>query len=142
MIENEENIDDTVLIWNKHFSDVADAHAPIKKRRISGNKISWMSSKLRETMRDQDYYHWAALKSHSNYHWKVYKKLRNFVNHEIKSAELKYYVDIVENNQGNDGAIWKALNDATGSAKKSSTYSPINSDRITCTKPNIISTVS
>ena len=36
VVENETNIDDAVITWNKLFSDVADAHAPIKNRRISG----------------------------------------------------------------------------------------------------------
>ena len=63
VVENETNIDDAVITWNKLFSDVADAHAPIKNRRISGNKTPWMSPKIKEAMRDRDYHHRKAIKS-------------------------------------------------------------------------------
>ena len=33
--ENETNIEDVVLTWNKLFSDVANIHGPIKKKRIN-----------------------------------------------------------------------------------------------------------
>ena len=69
VVENETNIDDAVITWNKLFSDVADAHAPIKNRPISGNKTPWMSPKIKETMRDRDYHHRKAIRSHLNYHW-------------------------------------------------------------------------
>ena len=90
--ENESNVDDAVLTWNKLFTSIADAHAPIKRRRVCGNKIPWMTSKIREAMRDRDYHHRKAIKSSSNYHWKMYKKLRNYVNREIKSSKSKFYV--------------------------------------------------
>ena len=44
--ENESNVDDAVLTWNKLFTSIADAHAPIKRQRICGNKIPWMTSKI------------------------------------------------------------------------------------------------
>ena len=76
VVEDEANIDDAVLTWNTLFSDVADVHAPIKKRRVQ--------SKIKESMRDGDYHHRKAIKSNSNYHWNMYRKLRNLVNREVK----------------------------------------------------------
>ena len=43
VVENENNIDDAVLTWNKLFSEIADAHAPFKKRRVKGVPVPWVS---------------------------------------------------------------------------------------------------
>ena len=34
IIENEDNIDDAVFTWNKLFLDIADSHAPVKRRKV------------------------------------------------------------------------------------------------------------
>ena len=36
IVQNEDNVDDAVLTWNKLFLEVADSHAPIKRRRMKG----------------------------------------------------------------------------------------------------------
>ena len=102
VVENETNIDDAVIAWNKLFSDVAHAHAPIKNRCVSGKKTPWMSPKIKEAMRDRDYHHRKAIKSHLNYHWNMHRKLRNLVNREMKSAKSKYHVVLIENNKGDE----------------------------------------
>ena len=43
VVENENNIDDAVLTWNKLFSEIADAHAPFKKRRVKGVPVPLVS---------------------------------------------------------------------------------------------------
>ena len=71
----------------------------------------------------------------------MYRKLRNLVNPEMKSAKSKYYVDLIENNKGDEKMMWKALKNATHQDKKCSTPSSIISDGVTYTKPNTISEV-
>ena len=36
IVQNEDNVDDAVLTWNKLFLEVADSHAPIKRRPVKG----------------------------------------------------------------------------------------------------------
>ena len=64
-------------------------------------------------MCDRDYHHRNAMNSNSDYHWNMYKKLRNLVNREMKSAKSKYFVDLINNNKGDNSMIWKALKEAT-----------------------------
>ena len=78
VVENENNIDDVVLTWNKLFSEIADAQALIKKS-------PWMDDKIRAAMRNRDYHHLKAVKSNSSYHWEMYRKLRNSVHKEMLS---------------------------------------------------------
>ena len=117
LVQNENSIDDAVLTWNKIFSDVADAHAPIKKKKVKGIPTPWMNSKISEKMQDRDHHHRKALKSNSLYHWNIYKKLRNLVHKLIKSSKSKYYCDLIEQSKGDCRAIWNAVNEASHRSK-------------------------
>ena len=37
IVENESNIDDALLTWDKLFSEVADSHAPVKGDVLKGH---------------------------------------------------------------------------------------------------------
>ncbi|PFX25317.1 Retrovirus-related Pol polyprotein [Stylophora pistillata] len=87
VIENEEDIDDAVFIWNQLFSEIADLHAPVKRRRIRGVPLPWLNDKINEVMKDRDFHHRKAVKTNSVYHWACNRKLRNRVNREVKAAE-------------------------------------------------------
>ena len=39
IFENEDNVDVALFTWNKMFSDVADQHAPVKRRRVKGTPL-------------------------------------------------------------------------------------------------------
>ena len=71
VVENENNIDDAVLTWNKLVSEIADAHGPIKKRRVKGLPVPWMNDKIRAAMRDRGYHHRKEVKSNYSYHWEM-----------------------------------------------------------------------
>ena len=62
VVENENNIDDAVITWNKLFSEIADAPEAIKKRRLKGVVVPWMNDKIRAAIRDRDYHHRKAVK--------------------------------------------------------------------------------
>ena len=72
VIENEDNIDDAICTWNKLFSDTADSHAPVKRRRVWGVLLPWMNTKINEAMQDRDYHHRKAIKLSSPFHWTKY----------------------------------------------------------------------
>ena len=57
IVENESNRDDALLTWNKLFSEVADSHAPVKRRRVKGTPLPWMNNKISETMKERDWIH-------------------------------------------------------------------------------------
>ena len=46
VVENESAI--LTVMWNKLFCDIADAHAPVKRRRVKGTQVPWMNSKISE----------------------------------------------------------------------------------------------
>ena len=57
IVENEDNIDDALFTWNKMFSEVADQHAPVKRRRVKGTPLPWVNSQISDTMKERDWAH-------------------------------------------------------------------------------------
>ena len=79
IVNDESNVNDAVLTWNKLFTEVVDSHAPLKKRRVKGTTAPWMNNKIAEAMRDRNYHLRKAQKSNSTYHWGMYSFVLNGV---------------------------------------------------------------
>ena len=141
LIENEDNIDDAVCTWNKLFLDIADSHAPVKRRRVRGVSLPWMNTKINEVMRDRDYHHRKAIRSNSSFHWAQYRRLRNLANREIKSAKSNYYCEVIKEAKGDSSKIWKAVNEASCRNNKSSTPQSIIVDEVHHKTPRSIASV-
>lgn len=92
-------------------------------------------------IRDRDYHHRMAIKSSSAYHWQTYKRLRNLVNREDKSAESNYYCKLIEEAQGDTSKLWKAVNVACSRYCKSSSPQCIISDGVQHSTPKSIASV-
>ena len=91
ILDIEENIYDVLHTWNWLFCEIADEHALIKKCLVKGISSPWMNNKISVAMRDCDYHHRKAIKTNSISHWKTYRKMRNYITHEIKIAKSNYY---------------------------------------------------
>ena len=113
MIDLNGDIDPAVEMWNTLFTDVANRHAPIKKNRIKGAKTPSMTSDLKNAMRDRDFHHAKAIKTNSKCHWEMYKKMKNFMNKEVKKCKAEYYSDLINKNKGNPSELWKTFNEIT-----------------------------
>ena len=98
-----------MFLWEKLFKDYADHHAPIKSRRVKGMSTPWVSDKLLEVRRDRDFHRRKALSSNSQYHWGMYRKLRNFANREERSLKSQYYCKLIEDAKNDGSSIWKAI---------------------------------
>ena len=98
-------------------------------------KPPWMTSDLKNAMRDRDFHHAKVIKTNSKYHWDVFKKMKNFVSKEVKKCKAEYYSDLISKNKGNASELWKTFNDIT--AKKSnSTITSIEADGVLYTETN------
>ena len=84
VIEGARDADDAVYLWDGLFRGVADEHAPLKTKHVKGKQSPCITAKLLEIRRDRDYHWEKAHASSSNYHWEMYRKLRNCANSEEK----------------------------------------------------------
>ncbi len=111
LVDKEQDINVAVNKWNELFTNVADLHAPIEKLRTKGIQPPWLTNDLRNAMQDRDYHHRKAVKSNSSFHWMMYKKIKCYVNTNVKKCKAEYYSKLINTNKENTGALWKTLND-------------------------------
>ena len=57
---------DNSVRWCKCFTDLADTHVPIKKMKVRGISIPWMTAELSRAMQDRDYHLKKAQKHNHN----------------------------------------------------------------------------
>ena len=107
------DVDNSVNSWCKCFTDLADTHAPIKKTKVRGISIPWMTAELSRAMQDRDYHLKKAQKTQSQHHWSSYRKLRCLVNKEVRECKSKYYESLIRGNRNNPSGLWKTLNELT-----------------------------
>ena len=124
MIDFNGDVDPAVEMWNTLFTDVASRHALIKKTRIKEAKTPWMTSDLKNAMRDGDFRRAKAIKTNSTYHWEMYNKMKNFVYKEVKKCKAEYCSVLINKNKGNPIELWKTFNEIT-SKKSNSTITSI-----------------
>ena len=92
IIEDVDDIDDSVFLLEKLFKEVADQHAPIKSKRAKGNRSPWVTEKLSDIRCDRDYHLKKAHIIKTKYHWNMYRKLCNHANAEERKLKSDYIV--------------------------------------------------
>ena len=74
-------------IWKQIFENIADSHAPLKKKRVRGNSVPWITPELKHNMFERDRLEKVASRSQSDTDWTRYKQRKSEVNHSIKEAK-------------------------------------------------------
>ena len=135
------DVDNSVNSWCKCFTDLADTHAPIKKMKVRGISIPWMTAELSRAMQDRNYHLKKAQKTQSHHHWSCYRKLRCLVNKEVRECKSKYYESLIRENRNNPSGLWKTLNELTSRNTHSTAPSCIVSNGVETTNSQSISTL-
>ena len=73
--------------------------------------------------RDRDYHLRKARTNNNIYHWSMYRKLRNYTNHEEKNLKSKYFCQMIEDPKGDGSEMWRAIKQVLPHAKKTSVFS-------------------
>ncbi|PFX22783.1 RNA-directed DNA polymerase from mobile element jockey [Stylophora pistillata] len=84
------------------FLVIADSHNIIEETNA-------LHYKLLELRRDRDFHRRKALSSNSQYHWGMYRKLKNLASREERSLKSQYYCKIIENAKNDSSSMWKAI---------------------------------
>ncbi len=96
-------------IFNNVISSLLETHAPLKRRKVANSPAPWITSELKNLMKERDM---AKKRSETNAsYWPVYKKLRNKVNYELRVKVQEYYHNLIEDTKNNPKAMWKTINE-------------------------------
>jgi len=117
VLESFDDINDAVVAWNNLFVDVANQHVPLKRIRSKQASKPWITNDLKELMAERDYALRVAKRSGNQEQWNEYRRLKNFTNRKIKSAEALHYKNLIESAE-NPKVLWRSLNSVIGSNKQ------------------------
>ena len=97
-------------MWKQSFLAVANLHAPVKKTRVKNSKAPWLTPEIKRLMWVRDTTKRIATVTSDQLKWAEYRRLRNGVNHSIKSFKKNYYHSYFEDNVGKAKAAWNGIN--------------------------------
>ena len=101
ILEQFDNVDDIVNVWNTLFLEILDKHAPIKSHRVKKKYQSeWLSSEILDCMKQRNKY-----KLNGNI--SEYKQMRNKVTDLTDIAKKKTYQTKIEEGKSDPRTIWK-----------------------------------
>ena len=117
VIESFDDINYALVAWNNLFVDVANQHAPSKRIRTKHASKPWITYDLKELIAGRDYALRVAKRFSNQEQWNEYRRLKNFTNRKIKSAEALHYKNLIES-ADNPKDMWRSLNSVIGSNKQ------------------------
>ena len=117
LIEQEYKPDNAWDIWQHMFLDIADYHAPLKKKRTRRVASPWTTPELKKLI-----YQMRQTQKHSlevPNRWQLDVLQTHKVNCEIKNAQMNYYNAFFKDNRRNINNTWKGINRLIGNESKS-----------------------
>ena len=92
------------------FHSILDVHAPLKTRKgLARHAPSpWITPRIKNFIRERDRAKKKVEKDRSI--WPEYKRLRNRVTSELRSAVEGYYCSLIDENSSNPKEMWKTIN--------------------------------
>ncbi len=91
------------------FMTVADKHVPAIQRCVCGKSLPWITSHIKDLMKDRDCNHKMVIKTSKVEHWSAYRKLRNLITMKLCEAKSSYYITELFGKQ-NLKEMWKTVN--------------------------------
>ena len=98
---------------------IADKHAPIKKRRVRKISAPWLTAEIKKLMRERDHLKRKAVITKDESDWLSFKTKKTLVNYKIRNSKQQYYNSYFSNNVGRTKETWKGINSILSKAKKS-----------------------
>ena len=104
-----DDVNDKLFAFNKLFCDIVDRHAPIKKIKIRGRPLPYVTDEIRHLMKAREDWRKIARKTNDPCAWSAYKNLKREVKKEIRIAEREFVMEQIKNNKNNTNYIWKTI---------------------------------
>ena len=114
LINNINDPNSAWLVWKDLFLSVSDKHAPLRRKRVQDKQAPWLTAELKKMMFERDRLKKIANRSNTQNSWHDYRRIKNEVNFEIKSAKIRYYNQFFRNNKNNLKQSWKGINGLLG----------------------------
>ena len=113
-----ENADDIWDHWVKLYTAVLDKHAPVKKKRIRGDQLPWITPQLQKEISYRNRLFKLHKRNPSQLSWETFRKQRNKVT-ALKRRGMKDFCVDACTNLKHHGEFWKKMKPLLPSKGKS-----------------------
>jgi GTP1/Obg family GTP-binding protein len=97
----------------KILTKITEKYTRISKQKPKKVSLPWFGNDIRQLLKKRDYALKKALLSKTNTDHLIFKGLRNAVVRELRKAKTAYFMQLIEESEGNSTALWKHLNSLT-----------------------------
>ena len=125
-----DDVDDLWYHWAKLYNEVLDKHAPIKKKRVRGDQLPWITPQIQREISRRNRLFKKHAKNPTKTSWEEFKKQRNKVT-SLKRKGLKAFCMEASTNTRHHGEFWNKLRSLLPSkGKKQSKILLIDNERV------------
>ena len=100
-----DDVDDLLHHWVKLYNEVLDKHAPIKKKRVRGDQLPWITPQIEREISRRNRLFKKHEKNPTKTSWEEFKKQRNKVT-SLKRKGLKAFCMAASTNTRHHGEFW------------------------------------
>ena len=112
-----DDVDDLWHHWAQLYTEVLDKHAPIKKKRVRGDQLPWITPLIQREISRRNRLFKKHAKSPTTTSWEEFKKQRNKVT-SLKRKGLKAFCMEASSNTKHHGEFWNKLRPLLPSKEK------------------------
>ena len=103
-----EDVDDLWNHWAKLYCDVLDKYAPLKKKRIRGDRLPWITPELQREISRRNRLFKKHAKNPTDSSWEEYRKQRNKVTALKRKGMTSFCIDASLNTK-HHGEFWRKM---------------------------------
>lgn len=125
-----DDVDDLWDRWAKLYNEVLDKHAPLKKKRVRGDQLPWITPKLQHEISRRNRLFKLHARNPTEASWEAYRKQRNRVT-LLKRNGMKAFCMDTSNNSKHHGEFWTKMKPLLpNKGKKQSKIILVEADRV------------
>ena len=115
---NEQSLNSAWNLFKNILSATILKHVPLKEKLVRGEDCPWMTSKIRQEIRNRDYYLKKARKMNAEIDWSTYRRLQNSATAQIRNAKANYQRNILKEETNNPKKFWRQIRKCYPSGSK------------------------
>ena len=125
-----EDVDDLWHHWAKLYNEVLDKHAPLKKKRVRGDQLPWITPQLQREISRRNRLFKLHARNPTKISWEAFKKQRNKVT-SLKRKGMKLFCMEASTNTKHHGEFWRKMKPLLpGKGKTQSKIVLMENDRV------------
>ena len=96
-------------VFKTLLQNCINKHAPLIEKSISARDCPWLTSRIKEKMKERDFYLRKAKRTGNEHDWLTYRRLRNTTTNLIRKSKANFHREAFQNNVHSPKDFWKEI---------------------------------